>query len=162
MTYKTIASVVLLIFIAAIVTIGQARRQTVMPEDRAKQRQVMEVYRQLTEATLRNDVETVDHLTADDYIALGPNENRLGNKASTLSTMETGGITYSNYRDIGLTVRIEGDKGIVSGQTIVTFRRDRQGFTMRYRFSDVFIQRDGEWKIVLSRMTKLISLSLAK
>ena len=161
MTHKTIVSVLIGTLIVVPVA-GQTRRQPVSPEDRAKQQQVMESYRKLTDATLRNDVKTVERLTADDYIALGPNDNRLGNKASTLSTMEGRRITYTNYRDIGLNVRIEEDKGIVSGQTIVTFRGEGHAFTLRYRFSDVFMQRDGEWKIVLSRVTKLNSVSLAK
>src|SRR5215510_3972199 len=79
MTHKTIVSVLIGTLIVVPVA-GQTRRQPVSPEDRAKQQQVMESYRKLTDATLRNDVKTVERLTADDYIALGPNDNRLGTK----------------------------------------------------------------------------------
>jgi ketosteroid isomerase-like protein len=156
---KTPALVFVLFFTSF--AIGQTSPKTTTADDRTKQ-QILEMHRKLNEASLRNDVETADRLTSDDFIALGPDGKRIANKASILTMMEGGQIAVRRLRDIGLTVRIEEGKAIVSGQTIVRMEREGRKFDMRYRFADVWEQREGQWQVVLSRLTKLISISLVK
>ena len=151
----------LLLVVILVPAIGQPSPQALPPDERSKQ-QVLERHRQLNEATLRNDVKTADRLTSDDFIALGPDGKKIANKASILTMMEGGHIDVTRLRDIGLTVRIAEGKAIVSGQTIVRMQRNGRKFDMRYKFSDVWEQHDGEWQVVLSRLIKLISVSLAK
>jgi ketosteroid isomerase-like protein len=160
MTFRFELSVPALIFLLVPAT-GQTSPKAITPDDRSKQ-QILEKHRQLNAASLRNDVETAERLMSDDYVALGPDGKKIANKASTLSMMEGGDVAFTHLKDIGLTIAIEDGKAIVSGQTIVRIQRGGQKFDMRYKFSDVWEKRDGEWQVVLSRLTKLISVSLAK
>ena len=45
-------------------------------------------------------------------------------------------------------VRFYGDVALLSGRTRLTGRYQGETFVSHYRYIDIYVRRDGEWKIV--------------
>src|SRR5260370_40560885 len=87
LTFKLTA--ITLVLVLAPVAIGQTRRKRADPGDQIKV-QVLDVYRRMNEATLRNDIEELDRLMADDFVTIGTRGEVTGDKRSLLSLMKAG------------------------------------------------------------------------
>jgi ketosteroid isomerase-like protein len=153
MTFRLTA--IALAFILAPVAIGQTRRKRADPGDQIKV-QVLDVYRRLNEASLRNDIEESDRLMADDFVALGPSGKLIGDKSSILSLMKSGRMKIRYNRDIALRVRVDGDRATITGKAILGQELNGHFVKLRYKFSDVYERRKGQWQVVLSRLIRFI------
>jgi len=54
-----------------------------------------------------------------------------------------------------LDVRLYGDVALVSGRTRMTGAYGERPFATHYRYTDVYVRRDGAWKVVSVQITKL-------
>ncbi len=51
-------------------------------------------------------------------------------------------------------VRLYGDTALLSGRTRMTGAYDGKPFESNYRYIDIYVRRDGDWKIVSVQITK--------
>jgi ketosteroid isomerase-like protein len=51
-------------------------------------------------------------------------------------------------------VRLYGDVALLSGRTLMTGKSDGKPFTSNYRYIDIYVKRDGAWKIVSVQITR--------
>jgi len=51
-------------------------------------------------------------------------------------------------------VRLYGDVALLSGRTRMTGRYGSEPFTSHYRYIDIYVRQDGDWKIVSVQITK--------
>jgi ketosteroid isomerase-like protein len=51
-------------------------------------------------------------------------------------------------------VRVYGDTALLSGRTYMTGKHDGKPFTSNYRYIDIYVRREGAWKIVSVQITK--------
>lgn len=63
---------------------------------------MLDVNRRMNEASLRNDVEELDRLMADDYVAVGPRGQVIGNKDSVLAPMRAGRLKIKSQKNVTL------------------------------------------------------------
>jgi ketosteroid isomerase-like protein len=52
-------------------------------------------------------------------------------------------------------VRIYGDTALLSGRTLMTGKHDGKPFTSNYRYIDIYVRKNGVWKIVSVQITAL-------
>lgn len=52
-------------------------------------------------------------------------------------------------------VRLYGDVALLSGRTRMTGSYDGKAFASHYRYIDVYVRRQGVWKIVSVQITKM-------
>lgn len=52
-------------------------------------------------------------------------------------------------------VRLYGDTALLAGRTRMTGRYQGKPFTSHYRYIDIYVRRDGEWKIVSVQISKI-------
>ncbi len=98
----------------------------------------------------RRDIKTLDSIIADDIIITYGN-GKMANKQEELASFETG-IESSSLDDFK--VKLYGDVAVVM------FRLTAKGpkFTAtnnQFRYTDVFIKRDGRWQCVISHNTRV-------
>jgi len=49
-------------------------------------------------------------------------------------------------------VRLENDRAVLAGYMTLQMRQQRQPKIIRYKFRDVFVQRDGRWLFLASEV----------
>ena len=113
LTFKLTA--IALVLILAPVAIGQARRKRAAPSDQIKE-QVLDVYRPMNEASLRNDIEELDRMMADDFVTIGTRGEVTGDKRSLLSLMKAGRMKATYHKDRMLRVRVDGANAVITGE----------------------------------------------
>jgi hypothetical protein len=144
-----------LVLILAPVAVGQTRPKGATPNDPIK-KQVLDVYRRLNEASLRNDFEELDRLMSDDYVSVGTHGEVTGNKHSVLSLMKAGRIKATYHKDGVLRVRVDRNRAVITGEAMSRLELDGHLVNLRYKFSDVFERRNGQWQNVLTRVIRFI------
>ena len=142
-----------LVFTCAQFSFGQMTKETASGTE---EKRVLNVNRLFNEAGIRNDIDTLDRLMAANYRTLGIHGEVTGTKQSFLSLMKAGRMTFTFHKDRTLRVKIKGTTAVVTGESTTRGTVEGRPFNLRYRFSDVYEKHDGQWQIVLSRLTAII------
>ncbi len=107
-------------------------------------------------AFLRNDVAFVESVLADDFIATYDDGSR-GDKAKELKLVaEFNQIIESSTLD-DFSVRIYGETAVVSFSRHLVGPSQGRRLEMSFRYTDVFVLRQGRWLCVSSHGTKITS-----
>jgi hypothetical protein len=100
------------------------------------------------------DVESLRGLIAEDYVGYDPRGNPQ-DLAKTFEVYKPGGAKLDRYDVEDLDVRIVGEIGIISGKGYIHGTFADVEFEHHLRFLDLYIKRDGSWKLYLSQVTPL-------
>ena len=141
---RTICSVALLGMLVAF----PGRAQTsITPEQ-----QVINVEHAWNQAVINRDAAALTRIYADEYIGTDA-EGMVWNKAQDIDIDTTGPSRLASYKLDDLKVRLYGDVAVVTGRN--TTRGTLVGVTAsgQYRFTDVFVKRDGRWQCVANQTT---------
>jgi ketosteroid isomerase-like protein len=108
-------------------------------------------------AMLKGDINTMDSLLADDYMAITPS-GTLQTKEESLASIRSGGMHFTSLDISDRKVRIYG------GTAVVTSLADVQGTTSTgnlsgaYRYTRVYVRdAQGAWKIVSFEASRIIA-----
>jgi uncharacterized protein (TIGR02246 family) len=122
-------------------------------QDGADEKAVSRLVHEWLDALLKNDLDALDSIIADDYIITNSDGSVLG-KQQDMEPLKSGlKFEYAAIED--LRVRVYGDTAVATG--ITTFKGNFKGraFTARERFTDVWVKRNGLWQAVASQETRL-------
>ena len=106
------------------------------------------------QAQVQRDIATLDRLLADDFVLTRAN-GLVSDKAQNLSEIQSGGISFSSYENDDVRVRFYGDAAVVTGQVTASGTNKGQDFSGRFRYTKVFVKRDGRWQIVAWHATTM-------
>lgn len=79
----------------------------------------------------------------------------LENKLSFVEGIVSTKLVIDPYTVEDFEVRLHGDVALLSGRTKMTGRYDGQPFASHYRYIDVYVRRDGMWRIVSVQISKI-------
>ena len=99
------------------------------------------------QAQLTNNVNAVDRLLADDYLGISAN-GTLETKADELSRRRSGAFHITQLDLSDIKVRIYGDTAVVTSKADVIGKNGDRDISGRYRYTRVYSNRDGQWRIV--------------
>jgi len=128
------------------------------PTDRPSQgeqetvRQILELERQSKDATIHRDAEFAERTLADDYIAIGP-LGQITTKSDTISARKRSQLHYDAIEISELVVRVYGKTAVVTGRVDVKGSELGEDFTGPYRFTRIWVKREGHWEAVSYQMT---------
>jgi ketosteroid isomerase-like protein len=106
------------------------------------------------EAIVRNDLEGIGRLVADDWIIIDPN-GEIVDRARFFNVIKSGALTHHMMESEDFRVRVYGDSAVVTGVTSTKGKFMGQEFSTQERATDVFVKRDGRWQCVLTHLTRL-------
>jgi ketosteroid isomerase-like protein len=106
------------------------------------------------EAIVKNDLEGVGRLVADEWIIIDSN-GEIVERTRFFEVIKSGALTHAMMESEGFRVRVYGDSAVVTGITRTKGKFMGQEFSTQERATDVFVRREGQWQCVLTHLTRL-------
>jgi len=118
------------------------------------EREVRDAALRRFKALTQSDLATLDRMLADELIYTHSNAH-VDTKASYLASIRSGQLKYTSIVPDELSVRVYGETAVITGQAAFTSETNGQAATMRLRFTDVYVHRDGRWQQVAWESTRV-------
>ncbi len=109
--------------------------------------------RQLAAAYMKGDRQFVDDLLADDWTSISY-RGELWTKARVLAMFDGARPPMSKNEIEVDNVRVLGDVAIVTGRSLAEGRVDGHDISIEQRYTDIYVKRDGRWRVVSSQGTQ--------
>ena len=106
------------------------------------------------QAIVRKDEKVVADNMAEDFRQMDGYGN-LETKQSFVAGIVDPKLTIDPYTVEEFAVRLYGDTALLSGRTHMTGKYDGKVFESNYRYIDIYVRRQGAWKIVSVQITKI-------
>jgi ketosteroid isomerase-like protein len=107
-------------------------------------------------AFLRNDVGFVTNVLADEFIATYDDGSR-GDKARELQLVTDFDQAIDSSKLHDFTIKVYGDTAVVWFSRTLAGMSKGKLIELTFRYTDVFVLKDGQWKCVSSQSTKVTS-----
>jgi len=113
----------------------------------------LKIEEEFAAAILKNDVENLGRLVADDWIIIDPN-GEIVDRTRFFEVIKSGVLTHDMMESEDFRVRVYGDSAVVTGVTRTKGKFMGQEFSTQERATDVFVKSDGRWRCVLTHLTR--------
>jgi hypothetical protein len=108
--------------------------------------------RQAKEASLHRDAEFPLRTLADDYVGITP-LGQVTTKQETISARRSGQLRYESMNVSDMVVRLYGDTAVVTARADVKGHQLGEDFSGPYRYTRVWVRRNGHWQAVSYQAT---------
>lgn len=112
------------------------------------------VVREWDLAMVANDAEAIGRYMAEDWIIIGADGTE-SDKATFLALVKSGVLTHDVMESENLRIRIYGDTAVLSARGVSAGTYLEQRFREVERASCVFVRQRGEWRCVLTHLSRL-------
>jgi len=142
-------------FAVALSLISLSLAAVVSPVDAESiQDEVLSIEKQRFTAMAKGDLAALDGLLAEDLTYVH-SDGRVETKTEYLESLRSGKLRYLSAEPEGPSVRVYGDVAVCSGLAkfhVFSAGREAQLVT---RYTDVYVKRDGRWRLVAWQSTRL-------
>lgn len=121
--------------------------------DRAKQ-ELVRVANEWDRAMVENDAEAIGRYMAEDWMIIG-SDGSVGDKPTFLQLVESGTLSHDEMTSEDVSVRIYGDTAVVTARGVSGGKYQGQAFREVERSSCVFVRQQGQWRCVLTHLSRL-------
>jgi ketosteroid isomerase-like protein len=118
--------------------------------------ELFEIERAFADAIVKNDLDGIGRLVAEDWIIIGP-DGEIVDRPRFFDVIKSGALAHDVMESEDFRVRVYRDTAVVTATTRTKGKFMGQEFSTRERATDVFIKRDGRWQCVLTHLTRLAS-----
>jgi hypothetical protein len=115
-------------------------------------RQILDLERQSKDAAVHRDPDFSSRTLADDYLAITP-LGQVITKADTVAARKSGQLRYDSIEISDMVVRVYGSTAVVTARADVRGRDLGEEFNGPYRFTRVWVRRNGHWQAVTYQAT---------
>jgi len=115
-------------------------------------RQIVDMERQSKEASLRRDSDFSVRILADDYVAITP-LGQVTTKKDSITARRSGQLRYDAMNITDMVVRVYGDTAVVTARADVKGRQLGEDFSGPYRYTRIWVRRNGQWQVVSYQAT---------
>lgn len=150
----------LIILTAVILTVAlSAASQTIEQKLSGKNLKIKQEIIKLEEewhnAYVKRDPAPLERILADEYVFVG-GSGRSINKAQAIEGLKNDAATYEYSTPYDMDFRFYGDTVVVIGRTKEKGKaKDGAEFSVEYRWTDVFVKRDGRWQCVAAQVVRI-------
>lgn len=133
--------------IAAALALGTLSAFAVSPsEELARQADAWD------KAIIRKDRAAIAENMADDFRQISARGDVAG-KAAFLDAIMSSKLVINPYGVEEMDIRFYGDVALVSGRTRMTGSYDGKPFGSHYRYTDVYVRKEGKWRVSSVQIT---------
>ena len=122
-------------------------------DDRPKE-ELIGVANEWDRAMVENDAEAIGAYMADDWTIIGP-DGSVVDKPTFLGLVKSGTLSHDVMEEDDLSIRIYGDTAVVTARAVSGGKYQEQPFHEVERSTCVFVRQDGQWKCVLTHLSRL-------
>jgi hypothetical protein len=115
---------------------------------------LLDTFEKLRDALFTCDVQRLKELMVEEYIGYDPRGNRQDLRM-TLEVYQPGCVKLDTYDVEAVETRIVGEVGIITGIGYIRGKYSEHEFEHNLRFLDLYIIRDGSWKLYMSQVTPI-------
>ena len=115
--------------------------------------ELLKLERAFADAIIKNDLESIGRIVADDWIIVDPN-GEIVDRTRFFEVIKSGALTHDIMESEDFRVRVYGDSAVVTAITSTKGKFMGQEFRTQERATDVFVKRDGRWQCVLTHLTR--------
>jgi ketosteroid isomerase-like protein len=116
---------------------------------------LMQIEQELTDAILKGDTSASERYLADDYTFIAPT-GMASTKAEGLADMKSGALKIESSKMEDMKVRVYGDTAVVTYSSTDKGKYKDMDISGHYRWTDVFVKRDGKWQLVAGQGTPIM------
>ena len=115
---------------------------------------VQKLEAQRFDAMIRGDAAALDALLADDLVYTHAS-GKVDTKASFLDDIKAGQLRYKVIRPEDPKLSVYGDTAVATGLASFEVNNHGQELNMKLRYTDVWVNRGGQWRMVAWQSTRL-------
>ena len=122
------------------------------------EQEVLKVENAWNQALVRRDTASLPQFYAEEYLYTDP-DGLVWDRTKDLANLTSGSAArLSAYKLDDTKVHIYGDVAVVTGRNTITgvFERVYSDVSGSYRFTDVFVKRNGRWQCVASQASRIV------
>ena len=118
--------------------------------------ELMQIEREIGDANVRRDKAYFEKIEADEFI-FTDSGGGLTNKTEDVSSFDkpAGETKLVSYTPDEMKVTVYGNTAVVMGRVTSVYRGPKGEATIRNRFTDVFVKKNGRWQIVAGHSSRL-------
>jgi len=105
-------------------------------------------------AIVRKDRAAIERNMADDFRQIG-GSGEVETKTTFVDDLVSPDLVIDPYTVEDFDVRVYGDVALLCGRTRMTGRYQGKPFTSHYRYIDIYVRKDGAWKIVSVQISRI-------
>ena len=105
-------------------------------------------------AMVGNDAEAIGRYMADDWVIIGP-DGRACDKVTFLKLVKSGALMHDEMTSEDFRIRVYGDTAVLSAHGVSGGTYQGQPFREIERSSSVFVRQAGQWRCVLTHLSRL-------
>ena len=105
-------------------------------------------------AMVRNGADAIGRYMADDWTIVGP-DGSMSDKATFLGLVKSGALTHDVMESEDFRIRNYGSTAVVLARGVSGGRYNGQAFREVEQSSNVFVKQQGQWKCVLTHLSRL-------
>lgn len=104
----------------------------------------------------QGDASRLESLLTGDFLIVDVMRGGTAGRAEFLGPLASGDLKFERVELVERAVRHYGDVAVVVGRTAMTGAFAGQQFTAASRYTHVFVQADGTWKLASAQGTQII------
>src|SRR5262249_39685776 len=116
--------------------------------------ELLTLERESAQAFVRNDADAIDRQMAEDWTIITPEGNQL-DRSTFLGLIQSGDLSHEAMEFADTSVRVYGDTAVVTARATSKGRFKGHPFSELERSTDVFVKQSGQWKCVLTHLTRI-------
>jgi ketosteroid isomerase-like protein len=120
--------------------------------------ELVDVARAWDRAMITNDAAAIGRFMADDWIIVG-SDGSVTDKTGFLGLVASGVVIHDVMTSENMTVRVYGNAAVVTSDGVSAGTYHGQPFREVERASSVFVRQSGEWRCVLTHLSRLEAAS---
>jgi ketosteroid isomerase-like protein len=115
-------------------------------------REIVDLERQAKDAAIHRDAAFSEKTLADDYVGISP-LGQVISKTDTVAARRTAQLRYDSIDVTEMVVRLYGNTAVVTARADVRGKDMGEEFSGPYRFTRVWVRRNGHWLTVSYQAT---------
>ena len=119
------------------------------------QNAVVDVDRRFFNALLQADIAELDRILAEDLIIIDVMRGGETKKPEFLQAVQSGQARFEKIEVADQHPRWYGKTAVITGRTQLTIRFDNTTFEIRSRYTHVYCELEGEWRLVSAQGTRI-------
>ena len=116
--------------------------------------QIIDLDKKRMDAMCRKDIPTLHALLSDDLVYTHSSA-RLDTKQSLIGGMESGTTVYTAIEPSNVKAQDFGDTVVLTGAARIRVTANGNPITFSVRFTDVYVNKGGQWQMVAWQSTRL-------